>query len=280
MKCGDENISRKLSDFWSGHLEPEEQELVKSHIDVCPKCQIDLQLMELLHRGLSESIGEHLSPELLGQYSTRKGDLDAETLLAVEEHLKDCEKCAYDLQFLVNLGVDLEQSVMASISRLSLLADVLNWFSIIVRKPVFGYILLLITLYPAIMWVSEHHTDEDLFNIVSLRADAFRLTEITRFSSDLPTIIRDKETSFIAFEIPFYHYLEEYRYDFHVSTMDETSSFDADVMSWYDRDESILFTVNVLGLPDGHLMIRADEIVRENQTIHTSRFFPFVLQTR
>jgi anti-sigma factor RsiW len=88
--------------YAAGTLEADERTLVERHLPSCPRCR-DLLAeasSHAAHYAAAARDDAHVHPALLVRYAESPGDLDAETLSAIEARLARCETCREALALL------------------------------------------------------------------------------------------------------------------------------------------------------------------------------------
>jgi len=284
MSCKDSKISRMLPDYWSGHLGLEDQQVVERHLTQCPECRSELCLMDTLagrYSNKEKSKAEnHISLSLIATYYEDKSSLSADQIRTIESHLDDCDMCAYELDFLRSMEQDLSRSVESHVHKAFKLEDISRALMWLVRKPVFAYFMLLLTLYPTYRWIEEpsggrYPEDHHLFQV-----ERFIVGEASRGVNEIPDVVRTSENPLVMLLIPFYHLTEKYSYEFSVSAVDETESIDANLVPDFQKDAIILILLDTRKLTDGNYTLEVTETGIEDSTDFSAKFFSFNLRTR
>ncbi|MCP4569250.1 MAG: hypothetical protein GY841_16875 [FCB group bacterium] len=113
MECNEPENFLLLSDYFTGHLDPEDINRIESHLGDCQFCRLSLRAM-LLIAGKKELPShlleeQHYSPQLLGRFYAEPQSLDKRLIEQIESHLAICPECAEDIAFLKNSNLDLVQ---------------------------------------------------------------------------------------------------------------------------------------------------------------------------
>ena len=157
--CNEEHLSKKLHDYFSGHLQESGRLAVEKHLEGCEHCRRLLETMKLLGQQSGEQVsagpGGHISSDLLGRYFADRASLGSDEIEKIEVHLEECEECAYELRFLEGLSDELQRAAMSEAPKRSLVAVVVESLWVAVRKPALAYFLLLLAVYPAAMWLFD-----------------------------------------------------------------------------------------------------------------------------
>jgi len=121
LDCTEPEISLLLSDYFTGHLGPEEKQRVEDHLPECRICRLSLRTM-LLIAGREKTREQptetrHFSPQLLGRFYADPQSLDPRLLQQIESHLAVCSECAEDMAFLKNSDIDLKELLRSNKGR-------------------------------------------------------------------------------------------------------------------------------------------------------------------
>ncbi len=277
-KCTDEEIGNRLTDFYSGHLTENESEAVLSHLKQCETCRNDLKVMGLLGEGPAlkkeENSKFHLSAEQISSYYADRKSLSASDLSVVESHLKSCDHCAYELDFLRDLESDLAGSVKHAQKSVSMLARVADLVFPALRKPVVAYFLLLLTLYPTYRFLavmnSETASSETTWN---------QLQEGRRSTGEAKIILRDRGATYLGFDVLQYHNVAEFRYSVTLSPAGELTRR-IPVLTNFDDKQKIQVMGNFHDLPDGEYILTVEEVDPLTPNDKASQQYRFELRSR
>lgn len=156
MKCTNKKIAELLPWYITDNLSDENKDKVKKHLSNCPKCEMDLvemrQLADSLKENRDDLFSEHILPEQLILYAEAKNELNKNNLLQIEKHLESCADCKRELMLLdkVNQSLNPHQEFTTFEKVAQKLSDI---FSIVLNRPAFAYIIILLLLYPAYLGI-------------------------------------------------------------------------------------------------------------------------------
>ena len=151
MKCTNKEIAELLPWYITDNLSEEDKEKVKIHLSKCPKCEADLVEIRRLADSFKENkdlFSEHIPSEQLVIYAEAKHELNKDDLLQIENHLESCSDCKRELLLLdkVNQSLNPPKGFSFFEKVEQKLSDI---FSIVLIKPAFVYVVILLLLYPA-----------------------------------------------------------------------------------------------------------------------------------
>ncbi len=114
-KCKKPEIEILLSDYFTGHLDNNQEEQVRIHLKECKSCRTSLRMMaNISGKHIPTEVvvsDEHFSPQLLGRYYTNPTSLDPKLTAEIKEHLKYCKECTADIAFLHESDSDLRMII-------------------------------------------------------------------------------------------------------------------------------------------------------------------------
>ncbi len=110
LECNQPEIELLLPDFYTGHLEKNDEERVRAHLKECKSCRVSLRAMAAIsgkHAPVEMGPGErHYSPQLLGRYYSNPGSLDSVLIEQIKNHVGDCATCSADIKFMLDSDTD------------------------------------------------------------------------------------------------------------------------------------------------------------------------------
>ena len=113
VECKRKDIALSLSDYYTGHLDKGQRDLVKTHLGACQECRESLRMMATVSAEIEPEELErepiHYSPELLGRYHLNPGSLGDDLVDRISQHLEHCSLCSADLIFLQESHQDIGQ---------------------------------------------------------------------------------------------------------------------------------------------------------------------------
>ncbi len=283
MACNDREAADKLSDYFSGHLNREELDQVARHLSECRECRTSLRTMSHLAgrspNPFSENSERHLTSQLLTAYYENRESLDAETLKKIESHLKSCERCSYDLYFLNSLEEDLESSLALGAKHESASARLIGSVWALIRKPAFAYCLLLLTLYPAAMWLTRLDKKGGLELAAYLPPREYAMVEQRRSAGYVPTVIRPQDKSLVAVVVPYYHETEEFSYQIFFSDESGSVPLELETITDFSETGAIRVLVQTRSVQDGTYILNISETDREDPSDTLRSKYLFHLKT-
>lgn len=282
MACEDSRIAEMLNDLVSGHLTPEQAELVKEHLRFCQDCLEQLRTMSIL-TGKSPAkffiSPSHLPDELLEQYYQNKSALSTEKIHFVEDHLKICSDCSANLDFLVALEADLKSSVSEERAGANVLEQFLEKLRSFLWRPAIAYLLLLVCLYPALQWLVLP-SNESTTPSSQAQLPAFDLKDQTRAGGGVTLIKHHRDEVLLALNIPYHHLYGERWYGFLVTDPDATRSFDVKPACDFSQKGVVRLLIDSSPLTDGNYVLTVLEVDRTTPRDTTRQTFQFEIKTR
>jgi hypothetical protein len=284
MRCNDKEAAGKLADYFSGHLSSAERDRVKNHLSRCPECRVSLKIMSLLagrsrNPNLNNSEG-HLTPEQLTIYYENRESLEKEVLERIESHLKACPRCSYDLNFLVSTEKELEDSVVPITSPEPAFVRFLGKLLMLIRKPAFAYLLLLLTLYPAAMWLFRRDQGLSPDTAAYLPNREYMLVEQRRSVGDIPILYRSVHGSLIAVAVPYHHFQKEFSYRISFSDGNDSSPLELETITDFSQADVIRVIIQTQPIPDGMYLLVISEIDRKDISDTLRSTYLFQVKTK
>ncbi len=263
MDCNN-RVSEQLNDYFSGHLTRGQEAEIENHLALCPACKETLETMRVIAADpTNDRVSGHLSTSLIASYYENPSTLPDADKDRIRTHLKQCDQCAYDYQYLRDMEEELTRSVKAEMESEGLFARLWNAIPVVVTKPAFAYFLLALTIYPAAKFVSDYVRTPQVSEI-SEQYQSYELTPANRSAGKATMVTRPESKATVRLTIPQYHSLDNFHYSYRIQTVDLAGSFQAEFLSTFENAGSIDLLANLRNLPDGDYVLTIEEIDRED----------------
>jgi hypothetical protein len=280
MSCENKKIADLIPDYFTGILSKEDTIIVRNHLGICQECLKDLKTMRILSGWDAEKDSiNHIDSNLLTQYYQNPSSLADNIQDGVKAHLKECDECSYNLDFLVSLETELERSVARKVKTPSLVKAIQEFLAALVRKPAFAYFLLLLTLYPAGKWFQMSTDDEFTDAKWQVPQEVQRLSEGVRSAGKIPIVSRTYDSGLVRILVPVDHYIEGFSYSFQLQDKHDFKILQMEQISDFSEQNSIDLIINTTELADGEYILNIHEIDRADPTDTTTYPYLFRLQT-
>lgn len=113
LECNLPEIELLLPDFYTGHLEKDDEERVRAHLTACKSCRVSLRAMAAISgKHAVAELGpdeRHFSPQLLGRYYANPGSLDSVLIDQIKNHVAECATCSADIKFMQDSDTDFKR---------------------------------------------------------------------------------------------------------------------------------------------------------------------------
>ncbi len=278
MECNDK-ITKLLGDYFSGHLTLKQEAEVESHLAQCQSCRKALDTMGLLAADPSSTlISDHIAADQMALYYRERKSLSQSEQAGIRAHIGECNRCAYDYQFLRDMETDLAQSVKAEMVPTTLLERIWRAIPVMVTKPALAYFLLALTIYPAMQYLAGGPEPAAISETGAVY-QSFELFDANRSGGEMPIVTRADRQETTKLVVPQYHSIESFSYSFSIQNADLTQDLNAEVLSLFEQEGSIVLLVNLRDLSDGDYVLSVTEVDREDPTDTSLSHYSFRLST-
>ena len=194
----------------------------------------------------------------------------------VEVHIGHCYDCSSALDLLKGLEQDLTQGIREPV------ADKFGFVSHLgnlIRNPVFAYALLILSIYPALSWITSNPSREPNAASTTLPERTFRLSPQLRSVAGPVRVLRSDRTAAVLLQIPFYALMDEKNYSVALDDADGKSAHDLRSSITIGADGMILVLLDTSPLADGEYVLTLVEADKSRVGSATTTNYLFDLQT-
>lgn len=264
VECTDEKIGILISDYFSGHLNAAEAELVTGHLAVCQLCRESLQTMTMLAPDGSAGRLSHPSKSVLAQYHQGRQQLDPVMSTLLEQHLAKCRDCAAELTILDDMERELRASLTGREQDGGRIQSLVGRFGRYVAYAAAACLLL--TVGYRVLVTEDRERDQ---------SRVYQLSESTRSSGEIVEIRQDANAKSVVLEVTFYHARAENDYS---ATLTDAEGAPADakvVRLSFPSPDQILVQAQISDLQPGEYQLVITESRRDRSAPPSQTFFPF-----
>ena len=284
MNCTDETVGLSLADYYTGELALDDRLRVEAHVAKCEDCRKSLALMMALGGQSPEAYGsDHLSPELLSQYFQKQSDWPKVEAEKIRQHLKSCDNCRREYDFLTGLESELEAALEATeatstdgISKTSIWQS--TWH--LVSHPALAWAVVLLLAYPTVDWLSNRTGPDTQEILTQVVGPVHKLAEARRGLEGTVEIVRDAGEQLLQLAIPMYAIPPQMDYRFLFRLSETEVSVELRVIANFQVTGQIILLVDALALADGVYELTVVETDKASSEIKSERTFSFKLSTR
>jgi len=279
MRCTNEKLGIRLSDYFTGHLSEKERSEMIAHLGDCPCCQTSLKTMQAIAgqqiNATAPANRPHLTTEQVSKYYQSPSSLSRSEITEIEAHLRTCDECSYDLDFLRDMEDELRISVRSELARPTVFGTIAALF----RKPALAYFLLLLTLYPTVRWIADGSGRSESVASNWSSSPAYEIAETRRSVGEMNVVRRPIDDPLLRLDLPFYHQLAEKQYRYSLVSQASGEAAELDKLVDYDSTGVIRMLLNTKRLPDGEYSLSLIEIDQLDTLDQMHQYFIFQLKT-